>query len=192
MNGVNGPRGPQNVSITTSNAPKSTEIQQSNFSRFKVAIITSVKKFLSGSPPSGTSNTSIHSRQVRPHSAPPQTPEATSNNSFDRALDQVKNQPGVKEAFAKVHTALTTVQRCKDENAHNNVDTDAFRGGQVKMYVAIKQLKTTVEEFNKLSAPELKLNSRDLESGFANRHSVDFGFADEDVLQLIKLENTLL
>lgn len=192
MNGVNGPRGPQNVSITTSNTPKSTEIQQSNFSRFKVAIITSVKKFLSGSPPSGTSNTSIHSRQVRPHSAPPQTPEANSKNSFDRALDQVKNQPGVKEAFAKVHTALTTVQRCKDENAHNNVDTDAFRGGQVKMYVAIKQLKTTVEEFNKLSAPELKLNSRDLESGFANRHSVDFGFADEDVLQLIQLENTLL
>ena len=192
MNGVNGPRGPQNVSITTSNAPKSTEIQQSNFSRFKVAIITSFKKFLSGSPPSGTSNTSIHSRQVRPHSAPPQTPEANSKNSFDRALDQVKNQPGVKEAFAKVHTALTTVQRCKDENAHNNADTDAFRGGQVKMYVAIKQLETTVEEFNKLSAPELKLNSMDLESGFANRHSVDFGFADEDVLQLKQLENTLL
>ena len=192
MNGVNGPRGPQNVSITTSNAPKSTEIQQSSFSRFTVSIITSVKKFLSGSPPSGTSNTSIHSRQVRPHSAPPQTPEANSKNSFDRALDQVKNQPGVKEAFAKVHTALTTVQRCKDENAHNNADTDAFRGGQVKMYVAIKQLETTVEEFNKLSAPELKLNSRDLESGFANRHSVDFGFADEDVLQLIQLENTLL
>ena len=192
MNGVNGPRGPQNVSITTSNAPKSTEIQQSSFSRFTVAIITSVKKFLSGSPPSGTSNTSIHSRKVQPNSTPSQTPKTNSKNSFDRALDQVKNQPGVKEAFAKVHTALTTVQRCKDENAHNNADTDAFRGGQVKMYVAIKQLETTVEEFNKLSAPELKLNSKELETAFANRHSVDFGFADEDVLQLKQLENTLL
>lgn len=192
MNGVNGPRGPQNVSITTSNAPKSNEIQQSSFSRFTVAIITSVKNFLSGSPPSGTSNTSIHSRQVRPHSAPPQTTKANSKTSFDKALDQVKNQPGVKEAFAKVHTALTTVQRCKDENAHKNVDSDAYRGGHVKMYLAIENLKSTVKEFNNLTGPNLKLDVSDLETGFANRHSVDFGFADEEVLQLIQLENTLL
>ena len=190
MNGVNGNQSSQNISISNNSTPKNTPIQQGSFSRFQVTVMTSVKQFFSSLLSSGTSNTAIHARQVEPMNTPSNSLKANSSNTFEQALDLVKDQPGVKQSFAKVHSALDKLQGHKDNLSNSRRGTDTFRENAFQVRLAKEELKSAVANFNKITGSDLKLNSGDLEMGMANRHSE--GFIDEQVQQLKQMENTLL